>query len=442
MITFTNLRNLYEALKDIKENYVLLNLTGADIEFTPYGEERYIQAAMELCVPLVYSYYIDILPDGVQKNHPVIPYQIGSLRDDFDFGQVVAIDAIMTKEILKKDFDIENSTRDYADGGWYALRLQLGYPDMPALVPEYLYKVERTDHRKSGEKQHDYVNPRSRAYQLDMEKTVTEFLKRADALAPAEKIEIPVDEFISPFKNTASIIIPVKNRVCTIGDAVKSALSQECNFPYNVIVVDNGSTDGTTEVLEQINDPKLIHIKLSGNEGLNIGGCWNHALMHNDCGAIAAQLDSDDIYSSPKTLQIIVDKFKEGNYAMVIGSYMLTDFQLNELPPGKIDHAEWTDENGANNALRINGLGAPRAFLTAIARHFKFPNTSYGEDYAMGIRLSRNYQIGRIYDVLYYCRRWEGNSDADLSIEKVNANNYYKDSLRSQELSARGFYVI
>lgn len=430
MIRFTDLQTLLSLCNDT--SHILLCLDDKDVVFSRYGEERLMQVAAQSGASWVYSHYKETLPDGAICNHPCIEYQKGSLRDDFDFGSVVVIDCNAAKRVIPNLL-----FRDYADGGQYALRLALSKElNGIVLCREYLYTVTRTDNRHSGQKQHDYVNPRLREYQLCMERTVTDYLKSIGGLASVEKHNVvPSDTMLH--KVTASVVIPVKNRVLTIKDAVASALAQNCDFPYNVIVVDNGSTDGTSEVLESIEDNRLVHIRLSGREGMNIGGCWNTAILNEACGMYAVQLDSDDIYSSESTLQKIVDKFGEDGYAMVIGSYTLTDFDLNTLPPGLIDHAEWTDSNGANNALRINGLGAPRAFYTPLLREILFPDTSYGEDYAVAIRLSRDYKIGRIYESLYNCRRWGGNSDADLSVEKTNQNNLYKDFLRTVELEAR-----
>ena len=431
--SFTNIGDLQEKLSYFG-SFIIISLDGRQVRFTPFGERRLLQYATQTDAPLVYSHYKEILPDGDIVLHPCIEYQQGSLRDDFDFGSIVAVNKKYLIEALP-----EINSRTYADGGLYALRLALSEKGCGLkLCPEYLYAVERVDHRASGSKQHDYVDPRRRDYQLDMERTLTAHLQVIKGLASTEKKRCtPGDKELATFPVTASVIIPVRNRVRTIADAITSALSQKCDFEYNVIVVDNGSTDGTSDIIESVKSDNLIHIRLTGNEGLNIGGCWNTAILHERCGMYAVQLDSDDVYSSDNTLQTIVDKFKEGDYAMVIGSYTLTDFRMNILPPGLIDHSEWTDENGANNALRINGLGAPRAFYVPLLRTILLPDTSYGEDYAVGIRLSRDYMIGRIYTSLYNCRRWEGNSDADLSIEKTNANNYYKDALRTAELLAR-----
>lgn len=431
MIQFTDLKALVDACGSSK--FLTVHLDARDIEFAKYGEHRLLQLAEQTGASIVYSYYKEcISSDADIVLHPCIEYQPGSLRDDFDFGSIVVISV---EALLKVAPALMK--REYADGGWYALRLALSKEGNGIyLCREYLYTAKRIDHRLSGQKQHDYVDPRQREYQICMEQTVTEYLRSINALAPIHKQEVTMPDVNSDMP-LASVVIPVRNRVRTIGDAVASALAQQCDFLFNVIVVDNGSTDGTSELLEKITDERLIHIRLTGKEGLNIGGCWNTALQSVHCGIYAVQLDSDDVYSSPLTLQKVIDKFREGNYAMVIGSYTLTDFDLNVLPPGLIDHAEWTDENGANNALRINGLGAPRAFFTPLLKEILFPDTSYGEDYAVGIRLSRDYKIGRIYESLYNCRRWEGNSDASLSIEKTNQNNLYKDSLRTAELNAR-----
>lgn len=429
MLRFKNINQLLEAAECAE--CIPVALADRELTFAPDAERRLCQVLTECGASMVYSHYYDRLPDGSSEAHPCIEYQAGSLRDDFDFGSCV----ILSGKAVRKAASMIPE-REYADGGWYALRLALSELENGIMLcREYLYTAERTDHRASGAKQHDYVNPRQRSYQICMEQVCADFLRRTGGLAPSDKMSVKIDEGTFPVE--ASVIIPVRNRVRTIGDAVRSALGQSTDFPFNVIVVDNGSADGTGQVLAEIDSPALHVITLNGSEGLNIGGCWNKAVCSAMCGRYAVQLDSDDIYSSEHTLQAIVNKFRSEHCAMVIGSYMLTDFALNELPPGKIDHSEWTDDNGANNALRINGLGAPRAFFTPLLRQILFPNTSYGEDYAVGIRLSRDYRIGRIYDVLYLCRRWEGNSDAALSVERTNLNNAYKDFLRTCELNAR-----
>lgn len=431
MYKFENIKLLYtHVLDSVDKDYVLMQIGKRNVSLYSWVEQRMINIAEQTNASIVYSHYREKNNDGTIENHPCIAYQSGSLRDDFDFGDVVLIN---TDILIGECIDLLD--KEWLDGGWYAMRLRLSLYGPIQLLPEFLYTVEKIDYRKSGQKQHDYVDPRNRQYQIEMEQTLTNHLKLINAIAPVEKKEVDIKN--EEFDIEASVIIPVRNRVNTIKDAVISALSQHTDFDYNVIVVDNASTDGTSELLASIDDKRLHVVKLNGNEGMGIGGCWNLAVLDSRCGRFAVQLDSDDVYSSDETLQKIVDKFREEKCAMVIGSYMMTDFEMNPIPPGKIDHAEWTDDNGANNALRINGLGAPRAFYTPLFRQILLPNTSYGEDYAMGIRLSRDYKIGRIYDVLYYCRRWEGNSDAALSIDKVNANNFYKDFLRTCELEAR-----
>ena len=431
MYKFENIKSLYtHVLDSVDKDYVLVQIGKRSVALDSWAEQRMINVAEQTNASIVYSHYREKNDDGTIENHPCIAYQSGSLRDDFDFGDVVLIN---TDILIGECIDLLD--KEWLDGGWYAMRLRLSLYGSIQLLPEFLYTVEKIDYRKSGQKQHDYVDPRNRQYQIEMEQTLTNHLKLINAIAPAEKKEVDIDN--AEFDIEASVIIPVRNRVNTIKDAVTSALSQHTDFDYNVIVVDNASTDGTSELLTSIDDSRLHVVRLNGSEGMGIGGCWNLAVLDSRCGRFAVQLDSDDVYSSDETLQKIVDKFRKEKCAMVIGSYMMTDFEMNPIPPGKIDHAEWTDDNGANNALRINGLGAPRAFFTPLFRQILLPNTSYGEDYAMGIRLSRDYKIGRIYDVLYNCRRWEGNSDAALSVEKVNANNFYKDFLRTCELEAR-----
>lgn len=431
MYKFENIKSLYtHVLDSVDKDYVLVQIGKRSVALDSWAEQRMINVAEQTNASIVYSHYREKTDYGTIENHPCIAYQSGSLRDDFDFGDVVLIN---TDILIGECIDLLD--KEWLDGGWYAMRLRLSLYGSIQLLPEFLYTVEKIDYRKSGQKQHDYVDPRNRQYQIEMEQTLTNHLKLINAIAPVEKKEVDIEN--AEFDIEASVIIPVRNRVNTIKDAVTSALSQHTDFDYNVIVVDNASTDGTSELLTSIDDSRLHVVRLNGSEGMGIGGCWNLAVLDSRCGRFAVQLDSDDVYSSDETLQKIVDKFRKEKCAMVIGSYMMTDFEMNPIPPGKIDHAEWTDDNGANNALRINGLGAPRAFFTPLFRQILLPNTSYGEDYAMGIRLSRDYKIGRIYDVLYNCRRWEGNSDAALSVEKVNANNFYKDFLRTCELEAR-----
>lgn len=368
---------------------------------------------------------------GERKPHPVIDYQLGSVRDDFDFGSLL----MFRTEQFKKAVDEITSEDSYQYSALYALRLALSRYGELTHIREYLYTEDEIDLRKSGEKQFDYVDPRNRQVQIEREVVFTRHLKKTGAYLPP--VRRTIDVGTEDFLYEASVIIPVRNRVRTIDDAIRSVLEQETSFPFNLIIIDNHSTDGTSEIIEHYqNNSKVIHL-IPERTDLGIGGCWNLGINHPQCGRFAVQLDSDDLYSSPNTLQTIVDKFHQEQCAMVIGSYRMTDFALQTLPPGVIDHNEWTDENGHNNALRINGLGAPRAFYTPLLRQIRVPNTSYGEDYALGLAFSRNYRIGRIYDVLYLCRRWEGNSDAALSIEKINLNNSYKDSLRTLEIKIR-----
>ena len=365
----------------------------------------------------------------INTNKPVIDYQAGSLRDDFDFGPLVLI----PRQALKSYLDEPVTYYQYA--GWYDLRLYLSRNGQIFHLNEYIYTEIETDLRKSGEKNFDYVNPRNRAVQLEMEKACTSHLKAIGAYLNQDEFDDLKFEDYS-FPRELSVIIPVRNRVRTIEDAIKSVLSQETDFDFNLFIIDNHSTDGTNEIIAKYKNSKLIHL-IPQQTDLGIGGCWDTGIKHPLCGRFAIQLDSDDLYSSPYSLEKIVQKFYEEQCAMVIGSYKITDFTLQTIPPGIIDHKEWSDENGHNNALRINGLGAPRAFFTPLLRRIHIPNTSYGEDYALGLSISRNYHIGRIYDVLYLCRRWEGNSDASLSIEKLNINNHYKDSLRTLEINIR-----
>lgn len=395
---------------------------------------RMAKVAEDSGAAMVYSDYQVKALNGETKKIPTIPYQEGSLRDDFDFGPMVMIARNKLAEAVK------TIAREYRFAGMYAMRLALSRMGTIVHIPETLYTAEESDNRKSGEKQFDYVDPRNRERQIEMEEACTDHLKAIGAyLEP----HFDVVDYSGEFPVEASVIIPVRNRVSTIADAVESALTQVADFDFNVIVIDNHSTDGTTEKLRELCDrhnvggKERLKIIIPQFSDLGIGGCWNEGINSAHCGRFAVQLDSDDLYKDTDTLQRIVDKFREMNCGMVIGSYELTDFNLNPLPPGLIDHKEWTDDNGRNNALRINGLGAPRAFVTNLLREIGVPNTSYGEDYALGLAISRNYRIGRIYDSLYLCRRWDGNSDSNLDITRVNANNEYKDSLRTWEVEAR-----
>jgi len=409
-------------------DYALVYTKTTTLELGYMALERLLQIAQDTNAGLVYADHYQV-KGGELVKAPVIDYQKGSLRDDFDFGSVLFFDAAALKE------SVQRMTESYQHAGLYDLRLKLSQRYALVHANEYLYSEVEEDNRKSGEKQFDYVDPRNRDRQIEMEKACTQHLKEIGGYLEPHFKDIDFNQ--GEFEVEASVIIPVRNRAATIGAAIESVLKQQTKFKFNLIVIDNHSTDGTTEAIDAFKaDGRVVHLVPERND-LGIGGCWNYGVNSAHCGKFAVQLDSDDLYKDEHTLQTIVDAFYEQKCAMVIGSYMMTDFDLNELPPGVIDHKEWTPDNGRNNALRINGLGAPRAFYTPVLRSIGLPNTSYGEDYAMGLNISRHYQIGRIYDVLYLCRRWGGNSDAALSIEKVNANNLYKDRIRTWELEAR-----
>ena len=425
----TSSNTLMAIAENAKADYALLQIRPREIQMAKGTLDRMLRIASDSDAAMIYADHNDLI-DGKLQPHPVIDYQIGSIRDDFDLGSL-----ILVKTSLLHTFAMQAGEHDYRYAAVYALRLFLSREGRIFHINEKLYTEQETDTRASGEKQFDYVNPRNREVQIEMEHAATAHLAAIGAKIDPSFYRRP-DFNEQEFDVEASVVIPVYNREKTICDAVNSALSQKTKFKFNVIVVDNHSTDKTTELLRGFHDERLIHI-IPDRYDLGIGGCWNTAIHDDRCGRFAVQLDSDDLYSSPKTLQQIVDAFYKQNAAMVIGSYRMCDFDLNTLPPGLIDHAEWTDENGPNNALRINGLGAPRAFFTPLLRQVGFPNTSYGEDYALGLIFSRHYRIGRIFTELYLCRRWGGNSDAALSIDKVNANNLYKDQLRSLEIMAR-----
>ncbi|MBV3867168.1 DUF4922 domain-containing protein [Phocaeicola coprocola] len=401
-----------------------------DLEFGYMALERMCDYLSAPQCSMVYADHYKTIK-GERTPHPVIDYQLGSVRDDFDFGSLL----MFRTDYLKRAINEIEAEKEYQHSALYALRLALSRHGELTHIREFLYTETEIDLRKSGEKQFDYVDPRNRQVQIEREEVFTRHLKKIGAYLKPGMMTVDLKE--GEFSHEASIIIPVRNRARTINDAIRSVLEQETSFPFNLIIIDNHSTDGTSEIIEQYkNDNRVIHL-IPERTDLGIGGCWNLGINHPQCGRFAIQLDSDDLYSSPHTVQTIVDKFYKEQCAMVIGSYRMTDFTLQTLPPGVIDHKEWTDENGHNNALRINGLGAPRAFFTPLLRKIRVPNTSYGEDYALGLAFSRQYRIGRIYDVLYLCRRWEGNSDAALSIEKINQNNNYKDSLRTLEIKLR-----
>lgn len=419
-----------ELATSAEAEYILLYTKPTELRWVDHGLERLLQVAGDTGAAMIYSDRFVSL-DGELREAPVIDYQPGSLRDEFEFGGVQLYRGDALREAVA-EMDSE-----YEFAGLYDLRLRVSRKGRIVHVNEFLYYEVELDARKTGEKLFDYVDPRNRKVQLEMELACTAHLKVVGAyLEPVFKSVDPYDPACGEFEVEASVVIPCRNRVRTIADAIRSALGQECGFPYNVIVVDDNSTDGTAEVIGSFDDPRLVYVA-QGPGYHAIGGNWNAALHHPSCGRFALQLDSDDMYSGRDSVQKFVEAFREQRCAMVIGSYRITDFNLNELPPGVIDHREWTPENGRNNALRINGLGAPRGFWTPLARKINFPVTKYGEDYAVALRISREYQIGRIWDVIYDCRRWDDNSDAALDVTRANANDLYKDRLRSWELEAR-----
>lgn len=393
-----------------------------------FALERMVKLSQDSGAAMVYADHYQVV-GGEKKISPVITYQKGSLRDDFNFGSVL----LYTTSALKEA--VAGMDKEYKYAGLYDLRLRASRVGELVHINEYLYTEVENDTRKSGEKIFDYVDPKNRGVQIEMEEACTEHLKAIGGYLQPEFSKIEFNE--GNFEYEASVIIPVYNRIKTIEDAIKSVLMQVTEFKFNLIIVDNHSTDGTTEAIRKYSsDERLVHI-IPERRDLGIGGCWNMGVHHPKCGKFAVQLDSDDVYSGPDTLKKVVESFYEQNCAMVVGTYMMTNFKMEMIAPGIIDHKEWTPDNGRNNALRINGLGAPRAFYTPVLRDIKVPNTSYGEDYALGLNISRKYQIGRIYDVLYHCRRWEDNSDASLDIVKMNAHNTYKDRIRTWELLAR-----
>lgn len=423
-------------LKDIANKatapYTLLYLKSQFIKLGYLALDRMITLGDITEAGMIYADHYNLAADGTRSDAPVIDYQMGSLRDDFNFGSVI----LFRTDSLKAAANMMKA--DYQAAGFYDLRLKIAEKFRIEHINEYLYSEVELDTRKTGEKLFDYVDPKNRASQIEMEQAATEYLKEVGGyLKPGFKdIDITEGEF--PVEMT--VMIPVRNRIRTIRDAINSALEQKTTFKYNVFVVENGpechSTDGTTEAVQEYDDPRLVHI-ITERRDLGVGGSWNLAAHDPRCGRFIVQLDSDDVYLDENTLQKFYDAFQEQKVATIIGTYVLTDINKNVLPPGKIDHAEWTPDNGRNNALRINGLGAPRAFFTPVLRNIPMPNVNYGEDYALGLAISRHYLIGRIYDPLYCCRRWDDNSDGDLSIEKENKNNTYKDRIRTWELQAR-----
>jgi hypothetical protein len=409
--------------------YTMVLSRKSKIRFGMLALERFMEVASGTGAGMVYSDYFD-LTEGKLSGHPVIDYQAGSLRDDFDFGPLL----FFNSQVFIKAAGTIGESLDFA--GLYQLRLKVSQEGLPLRIPEYLYSVEPVDTRVSGKKMFDYVDPKNREVQVEMEKAVTIHLKEIGGYLEPRFEPIAFDE--GEFPVEASVIIPVLNRELTVTDAIESVMLQECDFDFNLILVDNHSTDKTTSMVKELAEkyPRLIHV-IPERRDLGIGGCWNVGIHHSQCGKFAVQLDSDDLYSDKDTLKQMVSAFYEQQCAMVVGAYQMTNFKLEEIPPGIVDHKEWTPDNGRNNALRINGLGAPRAFYTPVIRKINVPNVSYGEDYGVGLAISRRYQIGRIYNPVYLCRRWEDNSDASLSIEAQNKHNTYKDRLRSFELNAR-----
>lgn len=429
--TLTAGKTLNALISKTTTDYLLFVNQSQEIQLGQAALERFVDIMKETGAGMSYSDYFEV-KKGIRSEHPVIDYQFGSIRDGFDFGALLFFSVPAVRAALKKYGEI--ASVDAA--GLYDLRLKVSVDSSFFHVQEYLYTKVESDLRLTGEKLFDYVDPRNQAVQKEMEAVATQHLKHVDVyLAPNFKSVSNTD---GKFPVEVSVIIPVRNREKTVADAVNSVLQQKLDASFNVIVVDNHSTDGTTKVLSELvaQNAQVKHV-IPNRHDLGIGGCWNEGVFSEQCGRYAVQLDSDDIYSGPDTLQKVLDLFRSGNYAMVIGSYKLVNMKLEEIPPGLIDHKEWTPDNGRNNALRINGLGAPRAFNTTLLREARLPNVSYGEDYAVALRLSREYQIGRIYEPLYLCRRWEGNTDAALTIDKANRNDVYKDRIRTIEMLAR-----
>lgn len=429
--SMTSGKTMNAIVAKLSTSYLLFITQAQEMVFGQRAIARFTDIALQTNAGMVYSDYYDI-KNGVRADHPVNDYQFGSIRDNFEFGAVLLFSRAAVKKALAKFGKIEKVER----AGLYDLRLKVSIVAPLFHIQEYLYTKVESDLRKSGDKIFDYVDPRNQFVQKEMEVVATKHLKNIGAYLKPKFAKAP--KAAGTFPVEASVVIPVRNREKTVAEAVKSVLTQKTNFPFNVIIVDNHSTDGTTAILAELaaQDARVKHI-IPERTDLAIGGCWNEAVMSAECGRFAIQLDSDDLYIDNNTVQNVVDTFRAGGYAMVIGSYKLVDANLKDLPPGLIDHKEWTPDNGRNNALRINGLGAPRAFNTALLREIGLPNVSYGEDYAVALRLSRQYQIGRIYEPLYLCRRWEGNTDAALPIDKINRNDWYKDKIRTIELMAR-----
>ncbi|MCX6302220.1 MAG: glycosyltransferase [Bacteroidia bacterium] len=426
---FTTTASLKKIADLVQTEFVLIYTKSFSLDLGKFALKRMVQVCENTSAGMVYSDYFENRNNQLSP-YPVIDYQEGSLRDDFNFGSLMLYRSSAFKEACK------SMNQEYVFAGLYDLRLKVSQKHSLVHIPEMLYTDIERDTRKSGEKQFDYVDPRNRAVQIEMEAACTDHLKKMKGWLKPEFKSISFNA--EGFEYEASVIIPVKNRVKTIRDAIKSVLSQEAKFKFNLIVIDNYSSDGTTDLIKAFTkvDDRVVHI-IPERKDLGIGGCWNEGVFHQKCGKFAIQLDSDDLYIDNTVISRVVDAFYNQKCAMVVGSYKMVNFNLDDLPPGLIDHKEWTPENGRNNALRINGLGAPRAFYTLVLRDIRVPNVSYGEDYAVGLAICRNYQIGRIYEPLYLCRRWEGNTDAALDVNRMNTHNLYKDRLRTIELLAR-----
>jgi hypothetical protein len=418
-------------LQRVKTEYLLVVNEAQSITLNQAALERFTTLARDTQAGMLYGDYYEI-KEGKRSDHPTIDYQVGSIRDNFEFGALLFFSVASIRRAVKKYGTIDSGKYT----GFYDLRLKLSIDHALFHIQEYLYTKTESDNRKSGEKQFDYVDPRNTAVQQEYEKIVTKHLKNIGAYLAAKSTKALISNNV--YASEMSVVIPVRNRQKTIADAIKSVLSQQTSFPFNLVVVDNHSTDATAAIVRTFAaSDKRVHLVCPTREDLLIGGCWNEAVLNPECGRYAVQLDSDDMYSGPDTLQKIYDVFQKEKCAMVIGSYTLVNANLEVIPPGLIDHKEWTPDNGRNNALRINGLGAPRAFDTSLLRTLLLPNTSYGEDYAVALRISREYRIGRIYTSIYNCRRWEDNTDAALSLDKINRNDFYKDKIRSIEILAR-----
>ncbi|MGQ9636295.1 MAG: glycosyltransferase family 2 protein [Thermodesulfobacteriota bacterium] len=423
---------LLKVLDLIKTDYALFILNPRIISFQSAALGKFIEKAEKNRSAIIYSDFCEMSKDGLTL-HPLNDYQLGSVRDDFDFGSLLLVSTNAIIEVLKK----YGLLLDTNWGSLYDLRLKVSIEHRIDHLREPLYTVSPDKESASDEKRFFYLDPKNRIIQIEMEKIFTDYLKRIGAYLPQNSLK-EVEPSKEAFPVDASVVIPVRNRKETIAEAMESVLRQETNFPYNILVVDNHSTDGTTTILSRLahKDHRVLHL-IPKRTNLGIGGCWNEAIAHPACGRYVVQLDSDDLYSTPCTLQMMVDRCRQGRFGMVIGSYTLVDFNLKEISPGLIDHREWTDENGHNNILRINGFGAPRAFDTSLIRKMGFPNLNYGEDYALGLRICRKYKVGRIYESLYLCRRWSGNSDANLSLKENNQKDALKDRIRTKEILAR-----